>query len=191
MEMLKNPQSTGKEVAYTVVTRGQHLGKAIRTQRYHYTSDLLEKSFTTSQGIHTKKRILPVPRITMRRLKRCESNSPNQKRVSSPGNNQSRRISTAKTETEKQDLVDNMQYPNSMRRYAIAALALLLLSVNVVAGQGATERPPNIVLLFIDDWAWNGSPVAMDDSLVNSRMPVVQMPNIQRLAREGMKFRNA
>ncbi|MCS7469996.1 sulfatase-like hydrolase/transferase [Stieleria sp. ICT_E10.1] len=35
--MLKNPQSTGKEVAYTVVTRGQHLGKAIRTQRYHYT----------------------------------------------------------------------------------------------------------------------------------------------------------
>ena len=35
--MLKDPQSAGKEVAYTVVTRGEHLGKAIRTQRYHYT----------------------------------------------------------------------------------------------------------------------------------------------------------
>ncbi|EMI18217.1 N-acetylgalactosamine-6-sulfate sulfatase (GALNS) [Rhodopirellula maiorica SM1] len=54
----------------------------------------------------------------------------------------------------------------------------------------AAEKP-NIVLLFIDDWAWNGSPVAMDDSLANSRMPVLQMPNIERLAREGMKFRSA
>ena len=66
--------------------------------------------------------------------------------------------------------------------------------VEVCAGTSrivfAAEKP-NIVLLFIDDWAWNGSPVAMDDSLANSRMPVVQMPNLQRLAREGMKFRNA
>jgi arylsulfatase A-like enzyme len=50
---------------------------------------------------------------------------------------------------------------------------------------------PNIVLLFIDDWAWNGTPVAMDDALGNSKMPVLEMPNIERLAREGMKFRNA
>lgn len=35
--MLKDPQSTGKEVAYTIVTRGKPLGKAIRTQRYRYT----------------------------------------------------------------------------------------------------------------------------------------------------------
>jgi len=55
----------------------------------------------------------------------------------------------------------------------------------------AAEQPPNIVMLFIDDWAWNGSPVAMDDSMVNSRMPVLQMPNVEKLAREGMKFRNA
>jgi arylsulfatase A-like enzyme len=50
---------------------------------------------------------------------------------------------------------------------------------------------PNIVLLFIDDWAWNGSPIAMDDSMPNSRMPVLQMPNVERLAREGMRFTNA
>ena len=35
--MLRDPESSGKEIAYTVVTRGQELGKAIRTQRYHYT----------------------------------------------------------------------------------------------------------------------------------------------------------
>ncbi len=54
----------------------------------------------------------------------------------------------------------------------------------------AAEKP-NIVLLFIDDWAWNGSPVAMDDTAPNSRMPVLKMPNVERLAREGMKFTNA
>ncbi|MCR9197716.1 MAG: sulfatase [Planctomycetaceae bacterium] len=55
----------------------------------------------------------------------------------------------------------------------------------------ATEHKPNIVLLLIDDWAWNGSPVAMDERAPNSRMPVVQMPNVERLAREGMKFTSA
>lgn len=43
----------------------------------------------------------------------------------------------------------------------------------------------------MDDWSWNGSPVAMDDSMPNSRMPVLQMPNLEKLARQGMKFRNA
>ncbi|MEL7500713.1 MAG: sulfatase [Planctomycetota bacterium] len=37
VSMLKDPQSAGKDVAYTVVTRGQKLGEAIRTQRYRYT----------------------------------------------------------------------------------------------------------------------------------------------------------
>ena len=46
-------------------------------------------------------------------------------------------------------------------------------------------------MLFIDDWAWNGTPVAMDDSMPKSRMPVAQMPNLVKLAKEGMKFRNA
>jgi arylsulfatase A len=63
----------------------------------------------------------------------------------------------------------------------------LISSVRVA---GAAEKP-NIVLLFIDDWAWNGTPVPMNDGMDNSRMPVLQMPNVERLAREGMKFTNA
>lgn len=58
-------------------------------------------------------------------------------------------------------------------------------------GKLLAEDKPNIVMLFIDDWAWNGSPVPMDDDMQNSHMPVLQMPNVERLAREGMKFRNA
>lgn len=55
----------------------------------------------------------------------------------------------------------------------------------------AAQQKPNIVLLYIDDWAWNGSPVPMDDSMKNSKMPILQMPNIERLAKGGMKFSNA
>ena len=70
---------------------------------------------------------------------------------------------------------------------------LLLLTVLIAfSGQVAmAQDKPNIVLLFIDDWAWNGTPVPMDDNMPNSYMPVLQMPNVERLAREGMKFRNA
>ena len=55
----------------------------------------------------------------------------------------------------------------------------------------ADQQKPNIVFFYIDDWAWNGTPVAMDDAMENSRMPVLEMPNLEKLARQGMKFRNA
>ena len=78
----------------------------------------------------------------------------------------------------------------------LPTLQFIILTVactGVAFGQTTSpEKPkPNIVLLFIDDWAWNGSPVRMDDSMENSKMPVLQMPNMERLAREGMKFTNA
>lgn len=50
---------------------------------------------------------------------------------------------------------------------------------------------PNIILFFIDDWAWNGSPVLMNAEMPNSAMPLLQMPNLGQLASEGMKFSNA
>lgn len=73
----------------------------------------------------------------------------------------------------------------------IAQASLSLLFAFLLAGTGLAAEKPNIVLLFIDDWAWNGTPVPMNDGMENSRMPVVQMPNVERLAREGMKFTNA
>lgn len=54
----------------------------------------------------------------------------------------------------------------------------------------ATQRP-NIILFLIDDWAWNGSPIPMDDQMRNSNMPLLHMPHLQQLAHEGMKFKNA
>ncbi|QDT62477.1 Choline-sulfatase [Stieleria bergensis] len=70
--------------------------------------------------------------------------------------------------------------------------AVLLLCVGwLLAGNCVAAEKPNIVLLFIDDWAWNGTPIPMRDGMENSRMPILQMPNVERLAREGMKFTNA
>ncbi len=76
---------------------------------------------------------------------------------------------------------------------AITKLTLLLLCVSAPlrAAAAPSTTKPNIVLLYIDDWAWNGTPVAMNNGMTNSRMPVLQMPNVERLAREGMKFQNA
>ncbi|WP_315853670.1 sulfatase [Rubripirellula tenax] len=36
-QLIRDPAASGKDFAYTVVTRGPTLGKAIRTQRYRYT----------------------------------------------------------------------------------------------------------------------------------------------------------
>lgn len=66
----------------------------------------------------------------------------------------------------------------------------IILGVLAV-GNLAAQAKPNIVLVYIDDWAWYGSPVAMDGSMGNSRMPVLQMPNVEKLAGQGMKFSNA
>jgi hypothetical protein len=80
----------------------------------------------------------------------------------------------------------------AMNRVAIH-LALLLLCVTAFLreAQAATPSKPNVLFIAVDDmndWSWNGSPVATDDAMSNSCTPVIEMPNVERLAREGMKF---
>jgi len=86
-----------------------------------------------------------------------------------------------------------MQHTRLTRRGLLraAGAACAAAALPKPAYSAGPRRKPNIVLLYIDDWAWNGSPVRMDDDMANSRMPVLRMPNVEKLAREGMKFRNA
>jgi arylsulfatase A len=68
-----------------------------------------------------------------------------------------------------------------------------LVLLALVAGgqtQAKSERP-NIVLLLVDDWAWYGSSIQMDDEMENSMMPLARMPHLEKMAGEGMKFKNA
>ena len=73
-------------------------------------------------------------------------------------------------------------------KYIVTLLSTIVFTLVV---QGKESDRPNIVFFFIGDWAWNGTPIAMDDDMPNSRMPIVNMPNLKKLASEGMKFRNA
>ena len=69
-------------------------------------------------------------------------------------------------------------------------LFLLMWGVLVADSSGAQDKP-NILLIYIDDWAWNGTPIGMSESMANSFMPILEMPNLEKLARQGMKFTNA
>lgn len=92
--------------------------------------------------------------------------------------------------TEKVDasLRSGLKYSRIVFLAFCANTFLFLASFDLVAD--AAEKP-NIVLLFIDDWAWNGTPVPMNDGIENASMPGLQMPNAERPARERLKFTNA
>ena len=47
------------------------------------------------------------------------------------------------------------------------------------------------MLLLIDDWAWYGSSIPMDDEMSNSMMPLARMPHLEKFAKQGMTFRSA
>jgi len=55
----------------------------------------------------------------------------------------------------------------------------------------SARRQPNFVLLLSDDQGWNGLSVAMDPAVEGSRSRFHQTPNLEGLAREGMRFARA
>ena len=71
-------------------------------------------------------------------------------------------------------------------RLWIRAFSFIIVMVAVVQA----ERP-NIVMFYLDDWAWNGTPIQMNDEMSNSFMPILEMPHLEKLAQQGMKFTNA
>ncbi len=68
-----------------------------------------------------------------------------------------------------------------MKRLRIAALALALLAVS--AGSAPADQTPlNLLVLYADDWRF--------DTLGVAGNPVVQTPHLDRLAADGLRFRN-
>lgn len=61
-------------------------------------------------------------------------------------------------------------------------LAMLLLA-HATESYAAADLPPNIVVVLVDDLRW--------DEIGCAGHPFVRTPNIDRLAREGARFRNA
>src|SRR5580704_7327468 len=63
---------------------------------------------------------------------------------------------------------------------AVSLLGLLIFSP---WARAAEERPPNIVFILIDDMGWTDLGIQGSD--------LYESPNIDRLAKQGMRFTNA
>ncbi len=71
----------------------------------------------------------------------------------------------------------------------LVALALAVAGDAVAAP--APDTKPNIVFILVDDMPWFGTPVRMDADNPASAMAFRNMPNVEKLAAQGMTFRNA
>lgn len=70
-----------------------------------------------------------------------------------------------------------------MKRHALA-VALLLPALL----PAAEPSRPNIILMLADDQGWNGTSVRMHPDVPGSRSDVIQTPNLEKLAAQGMRF---
>ena len=59
------------------------------------------------------------------------------------------------------------------------------------AQNNTNQRPPNFIILMGEGQGWNSTSVQMDDAVPASKSSFIQTPNLERLAKEGMRFANA
>jgi arylsulfatase A-like enzyme len=69
----------------------------------------------------------------------------------------------------------------------LALPLILTLSVTV----SAAERKPNFIYIFTDDQRWDALGVVQREQGEKARFPWLRTPNLDRLAAEGLRFRNA
>ena len=79
-----------------------------------------------------------------------------------------------------------------MRLVGQALTLLAACHVGMACGQAppAVDRRPNVVLMLADDQGWDGLSVEMAPGVAGSRSAVIQTPNLERLAAQGMRFSN-
>jgi arylsulfatase A-like enzyme len=63
--------------------------------------------------------------------------------------------------------------------------------VPAAAPLAAAERKPNFVYIFTDDQRWDALGVVQREQGEKGRFPWLKTPNLDRLAAEGLRFRNA
>jgi arylsulfatase A-like enzyme len=58
-------------------------------------------------------------------------------------------------------------------------------------GSSSGGSPPNFIFILSDDQGWTGTSVSMDPKNTASKSDYIMTPNIERLAKRGMRFSNA
>ena len=72
-----------------------------------------------------------------------------------------------------------------------SGLLLIFLFVGLSGLSGASAAGlPNIVLVLTDDQGWTGTSVQMHQSLTSSTSDLYRTPNLEKFAKQGMRFSN-
>jgi len=72
--------------------------------------------------------------------------------------------------------------------FGLVCAAALLAARSAAAPKAVDRRPPNFVFILGEGNGWSNTSVQMDDRLPGSRGAYSWTPNLERLAREGMRF---
>ena len=78
-----------------------------------------------------------------------------------------------------------------MRPPPLLILALMLFAAAPRAWSADAPRTPNFVYVFSDDQRWDALGVVQREQGERGRFPWLRTPNLDRLAAEGVRFRNA
>src|ERR1043165_4134483 len=79
-----------------------------------------------------------------------------------------------------------------MRSWSIIlALAALLLPARLVLADSPPATRPNFLFVYSDDQRWDAMSVVQREQGERGRYPWFQTPNMDRVAAEGVRFRNA
>lgn len=73
----------------------------------------------------------------------------------------------------------------------VRVLFILLAALPTVETLFAAERKPNLVYIFTDDQRWDALGVVQREQGEKGRFPWLKTPHLDRLAAEGVRFRNA
>lgn len=73
----------------------------------------------------------------------------------------------------------------------IKLIGLLLAQIVVAGWLHAAERRPNFLFIYTDDQRWDAMGVVQREQGERARFPWFTTPNLDRLAAEGVRFRNA
>src|SRR4051794_3641691 len=77
-----------------------------------------------------------------------------------------------------------------MKLRILNAIILLCLGAGFVASasNGSVIRPPNFIVILGEGAGWTSTSVQMDDRMPASKSANIRTPNLERLARSGMRF---
>ena len=73
----------------------------------------------------------------------------------------------------------------------LITVLICLLSLLSFSNKNKKESNPNFIIILVDDQGWNGTSVQMMDNEINSKSDFYQTPNIEKLAKKGIRFSSA